>query len=564
MATVFNHFPAICIMPLPKTLKYLLFLLVLCICGRMSASADSKAQCDSLIKAGISQMRAKNHSKSLQLLASARLMAEKNHWQKQLFMATNNMGGNYFQMLDYGEALNQYQQCYKIALKYLGPKYEMIILNNIAVMYYSEKHYVKAVSKQKEALKIAIANNDSIKIGYYSVNLANMFNKLKRFGEAKALLNTAQRYFKNLPEGQHMREIILADTEIGQGQIAKARNRADKLLNYLRKQKDPQPELLLELSFIIAKSYRQEKNLQAALQWTNRTLEENPDLEMKRELFGMLSLIYADLRSFGLALSYKDSINAISDKLNEIRNNRLYQSSAVKLQLENYKKQIAAKEAKIKRDRTFFYSLLEVILIVALLLLLLFLYYNAKVRQNKLIAESDYQKTEFRLQKETSDNLLLKEKEKTALLVQEQLKKEIELKNQKISSKALYISGRDELLQEILRSLSKLRDVSENKALISQIRKLKNHLKTDNDWENFIVHFEEVNHSFLKNLKETHPALTPNDIRYISYVYMNLNTKEISVLLNITIEACKKRKERIMDKLGLSEEKSLIDYLSKF
>jgi tetratricopeptide (TPR) repeat protein len=532
--------------------------------GRMSASSDPKSACNKLLQSGIAEMRSKNYARSLRLLASAKIIAEKNHWNEELFKATNNIGGNYFQMLDYGEALNQYQQCYKIALKYLGPKYEMIILNNIAVLYCSEKLYLKASINQQEALTIAVKNNDSIKIGFYSVNLANMFNKLKRFDEAKALLIKAKSYFKNLAEGLNMREIILADTETGQGQIKQARTRAERLLKDLRQQKEPRSDMLLETTFIIAKTYYQENNLQSALQWTNRAFEEGPDLEMKHELFELLSRIYADLRSFDQALSYKDSVNATSEKLNEIRNNSLYQSSAVKFQIENYKREIAVKESKIKSDHTFFYSLFGVILIVALLLLVLFLYYNTKIRQKKLIAERDFQKAELQLQKEATDNLLLKEKEKTALLVQERLNDEIELKNQKILSKALYVSGRDELLQEILRSLSKLSNISENKALVSHIRKLKNHLKTDNDWENFILHFEEVNHSFLKNLKNSHPGLTTNDIRYISYVYMNLNTKEISVLLNITIEACKKRKERIMSKLGLSEEKSLIDYLSSF
>jgi hypothetical protein len=55
--------------------------------------------------------------------------------------------------------------------------------------------------------------------------------------------------------------------------------------------------------------------------------------------------------------------------------------------------------------------------------------------------------------------------------------------------------------------------------------------------------------------------LTITDIRYISYVYMNLDTKEIASMLNITPVACRKRKERIEKRLNLTEKISLNAYL---
>ncbi|RZJ50367.1 MAG: sigma-70 family RNA polymerase sigma factor, partial [Flavobacterium sp.] len=59
-----------------------------------------------------------------------------------------------------------------------------------------------------------------------------------------------------------------------------------------------------------------------------------------------------------------------------------------------------------------------------------------------------------------------------------------------------------------------------------------------------------------------HPDLTPNDIRFIAYVYMDLTSKEIASMLNITLEACRKRKERIIQKLGISDDISLNAYLA--
>jgi len=94
------------------------------------------------------------------------------------------------------------------------------------------------------------------------------------------------------------------------------------------------------------------------------------------------------------------------------------------------------------------------------------------------------------------------------------------------------------------------------------VEQLKSHLKNDSEWESFLTHFEEVNHGFLKALKQKHPDLSSNDIRFLSYEYINLSTKEISLLLNITPEACRKRKERIADKMGLPDNSDLYNYIS--
>jgi len=156
----------------------------------------------------------------------------------------------------------------------------------------------------------------------------------------------------------------------------------------------------------------------------------------------------------------------------------------------------------------------------------------------------------------------LNEQGALALLEQERLKNEIEAKNRQLASKALSISSRNELIEDIIDALSRESEISGNENLKKRIFELKNHLKKESEWDEFFTHFEEVNHGFLNSLKENNPELTSNDVRYLSYVYMNLSTKEISSLLNITAEACRKRKERIIKKMNLKEDIDLYSYLS--
>lgn len=536
---------------------YMLFITVLFCCGPVLAH-DIK-YCDSLIQSGMDAMAKKDHVKSLELLTEARDLAEKNHWYKQLFLATNNMGGNYYRMMDYGEALSQYQKSYKIAIEHLDSKQEMAVLNNIAVLYIRDAKPDRAKEYLDKALHIARKNNDSIKIGYYSINLGTISNETGEFSQGRKYLYDAIAHLKKQPEGIFMARIVLCENDMLIGDTKIARQKAELLLKGMEQENQ---EYLINLSSIIAKSYLKENNPKSALLWINRALGASPDLEMKTELFSLLADTYFRLDSHALAFQYKDSVMDASNKLNKLKNSQLFEASAVKVQLQDYKREIANKDARILYERKLFYAIVIVGIVVIFFLLVTFRNQRIKNSQNRLLAKSNQDIIELKLQKEIDDNLLSKKKEEIALLEQQRLKKEIDLKNQKISAKALFTSGRNQLLEELLKSLSTEPELIINKNLVKHVRALKSHIRTDNDWEDFIIHFEEVNQGFLKKLKSLHPELTTNDIRYISYVYMNLSTKEIAAMLNITIDACKKRKMRISEKLGLEDGIGLLVYLS--
>lgn len=524
------------------------------------AIVDPKKHCDSLITEGLRALWKKDHVKSLELLTEARAIAEKNLWYEQMFSSIQNIGGNYYMMLDYGEALSYYLKSHEIAVKHLDPSYEFVILNNIAIIYTSEKKYDKSESYLKQALALSLKLNDSVKAGYSYINLAELANDRKELAQARAYLKQSLLYLKHAKDVRDFASIILVKNDLLSGLTQKARTEALNLLETINGEQ--YPENVVHLHIVIAKSYFKEQQLDESLEYAFKALADKPNLEIRKEILQLMSEIYFERKDFKLAVQYKDSINATDSKLYEIKNNQLFKTNEVKFQIQNYEREIAEKDSKIASERNFFYSIVAIGVIVILFLIFVFRQQRIKNKQLKVIAQHNQEIVELKLQKEIDDNLLSKRKEEIALLEQERLLKEIELKNQKISSKALFSSGRDEILEQILNSLSDIPQLSGNKMLINHIKTLKDHIKADNDWEDFIIHFEEVNHSFLKKLKTRHPDLTPNDIRFIAYVYMDLTSKEIASMLNITLEACRKRKERIVQKLGLPEDVSLNGYLA--
>ena len=139
---------------------------------------------------------------------------------------------------------------------------------------------------------------------------------------------------------------------------------------------------------------------------------------------------------------------------------------------------------------------------------------------------------------------------------------ELEKKNRKLATRALQLSNKNEVIEEVVKMVNTLPEVSKNEVLKKNILDLKIQLKNENQLESFFTHFEEANPEFILRLQQKHPDLNPNEIRFITYVLMNLNNKEIASLLNITPQSSRKRKERISKKLNIPEGESLFGYLT--
>ncbi|MCF6131692.1 tetratricopeptide repeat protein [Flavobacterium wongokense] len=545
-------------------LRKVLLIIILLFGLNATAQPVKKEDCDNLIKSGVEALNKNQHTHSLELLMKARNLAKNNDWDTQEFLALNNIGANYYKLLEYGEALNYYLEAYTLAIKKLTPKDEMTVLNNIAILYCEEKKYSQASDYFKRAYAIAKENNEPVKVGLYAMNLGNLAADM---GNPQL----AQSYFKEalqiLPKDSDFMPLVkigLANGSLQQGKTKEAREAA---LNLLTTTKDLDfYHIDIDLLTIIAKSYLAENELQKATTYVNTILAKKPNLEVRIELFQLLTEINSKGKHYDLALQYKDSLFDATLKLNEIKNSKLYENSKIKFELQNYKNQSMLNEAKLLNERKAFYAILLFIVLGVLLATWTLWNLSQKHKQKKLIAERNEQILALELEKEKNESLLLEkqfnENKAISLLEQEKLKNEVELKNRKLSAKALYLSGKNQMIEEILSELSTLQQVSKDSKLDAHIQSLKDQLKKDNEWDNFITHFEEMNQGFLDALKSKHTTLTINDIRYISYIYMNLSTKEIASMLNITQESCRKRKERVLSKMGLPKDVNLYDYLT--
>ena len=84
-------------------------------------------------------------------------------------------------------------------------------------------------------------------------------------------------------------------------------------------------------------------------------------------------------------------------------------------------------------------------------------------------------------------------------------------------------------------------------------------LQDDNNWDNFTRYFEQVHRDINSNVKNKYPKVTSNELRLMALLKMNLTSKEIANILNISQDGIKKARQRLRKKLQLSPQDSLSD-----
>ena len=140
----------------------------------------------------------------------------------------------------------------------------------------------------------------------------------------------------------------------------------------------------------------------------------------------------------------------------------------------------------------------------------------------------------------------------------ENLQLDIENKNRELGLSTMNLIQKNELLHDIKNQLSNVSSMKEIKEVVKVINRK---LNTSADWKVFEEAFNNADKDFLKNVKSKHPNLTSNDLRLCAYLRLNLSSKEIAPLLNISHKSVEVKRYRLRKKMNLSHNTNLTDYI---
>lgn len=165
----------------------------------------------------------------------------------------------------------------------------------------------------------------------------------------------------------------------------------------------------------------------------------------------------------------------------------------------------------------------------------------------------------YMAQKKRMDKLALKTQE----LQNQKLQQEIDHQNRELASNMLILCEKKRFLQQILMQLEKFREKKDMSAAceLALRKKITEHMKSEDEWTSFKIHFESVHPQFFDKLKSKYPELSPNDLKLCAYIKIGLSIKQIAQMTAVLPATVKTNRYLLRKKFHLSEEQSLDSFI---
>ncbi len=419
-----------------------------------------------------------------------------------IIVANGNIGIMYNKLQDYENAVKYLKKTAGLMIKYKEFSNLGELYNNMGISYYH------------------MNNNDSA-IAYYQRSIKE-YNKNKEIkGTARAYLNLGNVYaynIKNYDSAFHYYDKALASSK-GVIDALKTKVNSNKGKVYTQ----------------IGDYKNAEKHLTLALKQAKESNDLTEQMDSYEELFNL----YKKRNNYPKAMEYFEKYNEIKDSIN-VANARVTIAN-LEAKFENEKNLLKIKELNIQReaDRKIKKLLFIGMVLLVLVMILIILIFIQKRKKARLRRE-----------------LLKAEKEK--------LEKDVQYKSRQLTSQALMMMQKNNILDEMLGSLKELKCIKEDsKQMLQKItRQLKNSINSEEDWDTFKHYFEEVNPDFYSKLLNINNKITPSELKLGALIKLNFNIKEAASLLNISPDSVKTTRHILRTKLGLSTNENIHEFMN--
>jgi tetratricopeptide (TPR) repeat protein/DNA-binding CsgD family transcriptional regulator len=481
------------------------------------------------------------HEKSLEAQLDALRLAETAYSNEPenkqnfatLLRAMNNTAVVYWRLDKMASARNLLDQALMLGRDSGFPENIGFTLNNIGLIQIDEGEFKQAIDTYTEALAIAEAANDMHGIG-------GAYNNLGLIMEQTGDQQKAVSYY-------------LASLK-----ISESLKYSDGIANTCAN---------------IGRIYSQLNQPDSALYYANRGIEETKASGSNSYLLNNYETIYRVYEKTGQpkkAFNHYKQYVALKDSMFNIENSK--QIAEMEARFQNEKKEqenrLLRQDVEIMNQRFIIQRRNNLLLVVGvaglfLMLILLFNFYRLKNRTLKQRTKLfDHEKKLQELEMSRLEDQLFAEQEISRLQ-----NEKLEQKNRELSSQVLHTIQKNDIIQNMLQEIEALK--SDDQELSAQCyikisNLVKGNTSLDKDWDQFKRHFDEVNPAFFSNLQDSFPDLSSSELKLCAYYRINLDTKEISRILNISPAAVQKSRHRLRKKMNIPSEVELNEFMSRF
>lgn len=390
------------------------------------------------------------------------------------------------------KALAAFQKVLKDAESIHDKELIVTCLNNIAAMHSKLGHNDKALELFKRALSINLNSRKNFMAASNLVSMAAIYALQGNNDTASAYYSKALAYAGN-DKNVVVRNLI----QLRRGIFYHNTNQTALAINDLKEvftvsEQSGWPEPAVQSADMLAKIYEQQGNEKQSLYFLKKYIENLKIFESEGNTRKMAEL----------DIKYD------------------FEKESLRIEAFNRRKTILLTSALIT-------SILIIILVIILLL-----HIRTRAASAKL-------------------------KHKNEMLEKEQLKQslanQLELRNKEITSNIILLQKKNEILTGIADKLMKAKDqfTEQNREFIEKCIVELRENTDDSDWKNFELQFNQIYESFYKKLDTINPNLTLNDRRLCAYLRLNMTTKEIAALSNLSVHSVEVARHRLRKKLQI-------------
>tara|TARA_B100000686_G_C16718627_1_gene933537 strand:+ start:40 stop:765 length:726 start_codon:yes stop_codon:yes gene_type:complete len=219
-------------------------------------------------------------------------------------------------------------------------------------------------------------------------------------------------------------------------------------------------------------------------------------------------------------------------------------------------KDIKEKTYAFAIEKPWFLSNFAIFIYVVLLVVIIVITHHFYTRYyNKRHAQM------IKVQQKKAEMQQLEAQQEIMKLKNEQLEADVSSKNRELAASTMSIIRKSEVLNQIkdeLTSIKKLDDIQ------SVLKTVDSNINEEDNWKFFKEAFDNADKDFLQTVKSRHPNLTSNDLKLCAYLRLNLSSKEIAPLLNISVRSVEIKRYRLRKKMDLAHEEGLVEYILSF
>jgi len=512
--------------------------------------SDSNGIADSYNRIALVNERIGKYDNSLEFMEKASVIYQQQNNNLGLARVENNIGIIYNNIGQSREALEHYIRSQEL-FKKAGVKLEEAnVINNIGTVYFENNQVDSAIVMIQEAAKIHLELSSKKALASEYSNLGILYSE-------KGNYTLSEQYFN---------------------QSLNIQGEIENIFGLSNVQKD------------IADMYFKRKKYDQAISFftqsmaLKRTIE---DLQGLSYIYKTLSALYDSIGNLQEALRYQRLYVEAWQKVYSIEKQKQIAEITTKYKTEEKIKKniLLQKEINEQKINQWRLSILAIgLFLFAIVIFIAFRLKTKLLRQNKLNYMQNEALSQLELKGKENENRRLqaeaKQKEIETKMLSEDVimqqkinelqkqnhKIEIEHKNKELVTTTMHVVNKNKVLFDIKQMVNKEMEsesVSKNN-LQKIINEINSNINLDKDWNDFKMHFETINTNFFNQLQDQYPQLTQNDLKLCAYMRMNLSSKEIAQIMNITLSAINKSRNRLRKKMALDSSINLTQYMMEY